>query len=323
MNNHLISVIVPVYNVEKYLSACIDSILNQTYKNIEIILVNDGSTDNSSSICDYYASKFNHIRVIHQENGGLSAARNSGIDVATGDYIAFVDSDDLLHTDFFETLHSLVLKNKADIASVEFKCFHDNSNPDLSEACSGETITLSSDEAIEKILYQNILDNSAWNKLYARHLFSKLRFPKGKLYEDMALFYKIFEQTKRVVHKRVPLYYYRLREESITGNFSLRRSDVLDITDEIVVYMKQNKPLLVPAALDRKFAANMNILWLMLRSDIYSNELESRCWKNIQKLRFRTILNPKSRLKNRVGALTAIFGLSFLKFIFKQKQHSR
>ena len=323
MSNPLISVIVPVYNVEKYLPACIDSILNQTYRELEIILVDDGATDNSGSICDYYATKYNHIRTIHRNNGGLSAARNTGIDVASGEYIAFVDSDDLISPVFFETLLLLATENQADIASVEFKCFCDSTIPNLSEVSEGDTITLSADEAIEKILYQNILDNSVCNKLYARHLFSELRFPEGKLYEDMALFYKVFEQARRVVHKRVPIYCYRLRKESITGSFSLRRADVLDITDEIVAYMEKNKPSMLPAALDRKFAANMNILWLMTASKIRTPELENRCWKNIQGLRCQIIRNPKSRLKNRVGALTAMFGLPFLKFIFKQKRHSR
>lgn len=319
----LISIVVPVYNVEKYLSACVDSILNQTYKNLEIILVDDGSTDGSEKICDDYARRHKRIKVIHKENGGLSDARNVGIDAATGDYLAFVDSDDLINVRFIEILYALVKENKAGIASVEFKNFYDEESPDLSGSLIGDTMILQSEEAIDKILYQNILDNSVCNKLYNIHLFDGLRFPVGKLYEDMALFYRVFERAERIVHRRVAIYYYRLRKESLTGNFSLRRSDVLDITDEIEIYMKTHNQALLPAARDRRFAANMNILWLLTNSDVYASELEQRCWGNIKKLRRMILCNPKSRLKNRLGALLAILGLPTLKIIFKLKKHSR
>lgn len=319
----LVSIIIPVYNVEKYLLACVNSAINQTYKCLEIILVDDGSTDSSGRICDECAKMDSRIKVIHKVNGGLSDARNVGIDAATGDYLAFVDSDDLIHTQFIETLYSLVCDFKADIASVEFKNFYDEESLDLEGILFGETMILQSEEAIDKILYQNILDNSVCNKLYDRHLFDGLRFPIGKLYEDLAIFYKVYERAKRVVHRRVAYYYYRLRRDSITGNFSRRRSDVLDITDEIVAYMKTHNPVLLPAALDRKFAANMNILWLMTNSEIYASELEQRCWGNIKELRRMILCNPKSRLKNRLGALVAMLGLKVLKFIFKLKKHSR
>lgn len=319
----LVSIIIPVYNVEKYLLACVNSVLKQTYTSLEIILVDDGSTDSSGRICDDCAMMDSRIKVIHKVNGGLSDARNVGIDVATGDYLAFVDSDDLIHSRFVETLYSLVCDIKADIASVEFKSFYDDDSLDLSETLNGKTMTFQSDEAIDKILYQDILDNSVCNKLYNRHLFDGLRFPIGKLYEDLALFYKVYERAERIVHRREGLYYYRLRRDSITGNFSLKRSDVLDITDEIATYMKAHNPALLPAALDRKFAANMNILWLMTNSDIFAFELEQRCWGNIKMLRRMVLNNPKSRLKNRFGALVAMFGLSVLKFIFKLKKHSR
>lgn len=319
----LVSIIIPVYNVEKYLLACVNSVINQTYKCLEIILVDDGSTDSSGRICDECAKADSRIKVIHKVNGGLSDARNVGIDAATGDYLAFVDSDDLIHTRFIETLYSLVCDFKADIASVEFKNFYDEESLDLEGILFGETMILQSEEAIDKILYQNILDNSVCNKLYNRHLFGGLRFPIGKLYEDLAIFYKVYERAKRVVHRRVAYYYYRLRRDSLTGNFSLCRSDVLDITDEIEAYMKRHNPALLPAALDRKFAANMNILWLMTNSGIYASELEQRCWGNIKDLRRMILCNPKSRLKNRLGALVAMLGLKVLKFIFKLKKHSR
>ncbi len=323
MNRPLISVIVPVYNVERYLSACIDSIINQSYDALEIIVVDDGSTDNSGEICRRYADSDKRVFLKKQKNGGLSAARNAGLELASGEFIAFVDSDDILHNRCIDTLYALISEHNADIASVEFLPFFDRKIPQISNLANADTHVLNSDDAIEKILYQNILNNSAWGKLFRKELFRTIRFPEGKIYEDLASCYKLIEQSKKVVHKRIPLYFYRLRSESITGNFSLRRTDVLDITDEIVEYMYTSHPTLLPAARDRKFAANMNILWLMTRSNIYSLEVEKRCWRNIKMLRTEILLNPKSRLKNRVGALTSLLGLSFLKFMFNLKKPSR
>lgn len=323
INTPLISVIVPVYNVAEYLPKCVDSILAQSYSHLEIILVDDGSTDESGRICDEYSKNDSRVKTIHKANGGLSDARNVGIEASSGDYIMFVDSDDLIHYRFVETLLGLSLDHKAGIASVEFKSFYEESDLDLSEAFDGKVMVFSSEESIERVLYQNVLDNSVCNKIYARDVIGNLRFPIGKLYEDMAICYRLMERTSKVAHKQVPLYYYRLRKDSITGNFSFRRADVLDITDEIVDYAKQHRPSLIAAACDRKFAANMNILWLMTSSKTVSAELELRCWENIRMLRLRTLINPKSRLKNRVGALLAMFGKKIMKLIFRLKRHSR
>lgn len=317
------SVIVPVYNVAEYLPKCIDSILAQTNSHFEIILVDDGSVDESGKICDEYAKKDCRIKVIHKVNGGLSDARNAGIEVARGEYITFVDSDDVVNIAFLDVFYSLIKGNNADIASVEFKSFYDDSELDLSHCRDGKIIRMSAERAIEKSLYQNQFDSSVCNKAYRRDVIGDLRFPVGKLYEDLAFNYKLFERAKSIVHKQVPLYCYRLRKESITGNFSLRRVDVLDITDEIVAHMAKHYHRLLPAALDRKFAANMNILWLMTRSDVFDEGVEIRCWKNIKALRFTTLCNPKSRLKNRAGALIAMFGKQFVKFVFSHIKHSR
>ena len=221
---------------------------------------------------------------------------------------------------YTELTGDFVFKTKV---QLEFKNFYDEETLDLEEILVGKTMILQSEEAIDKILYQNILDNSACNKLYDRRLFDGLRFPIGKLYEDLAIFYKVYERAKKVVHRREAYYFYRLRRDSITGNFSLRRTDVLDITDEIVDYMKTCNLALLPAALDRKFAANMNILWLMTRSGQCDVAVEQRCWGNIKELRRMILCNPKSRLKNRLGALVAMLGLRGLKFIYKLKKHSR
>ena len=319
----LVSVIVPVYNVEAYLSKCVDSILAQTYACLEVILVDDGSTDASPQICDRYATTDSRVKVIHKPNGGLSDARNAGIDAATGEYLAFVDSDDMIHARFVETLLDLARCNRAGIASVEFARFYDERSLDLRSAVEGKTMIFTSEQAIERVLYQNVLDNSACNKLYSRKVIGDLRFPVGKLYEDLALCYRLMERSPKVVHKRVGLYFYRLHEQSITGSFSLRRTDVLDITDEIVAYMAKRHHRLLSASLDRKLAANMNILWLVTRSRQSNVAVEQRCWGNIKALRFAVLSNPDSRLKNRIGALVAFLGKRTLKYFFRLKRHKR
>jgi hypothetical protein len=206
---------------------------------------------------------------------------------------------------------------------VEFARFYDERSLDLRSAVEGKTMIFTSEQAIERVLYQNVLDNSACNKLYSRKVIGDLRFPVGKLYEDMALCYRLMERSPKVAHKRAGLYFYRLHEQSITGSFSLRRTDVLDITDEIVAYMAKRHHRLLSASLDRKFAANMNILWLVTRSRQSNVAVEQRCWGNIKALRFAVLSNPDSRLKNRIGALVAFLGKRTLKYFFRLKRHKR
>ena len=182
MNYYLISVIVPIYKVEKYLHKCIDSILAQTYTNLEIILVDDGSPDNCGKICDEYAAKDSRIKVIHQPNGGLSAARNAGLDIATGDYIGFVDSDDYIAPDMYEKLYNALVKNDADMAICDYQRFG-NELPYDEMSLTTEVIT--GLQAMEK---QNTVINCsfvvAWSKLYKSFIFSNVRFPVGKINED-------------------------------------------------------------------------------------------------------------------------------------------
>ena len=188
MENKLISVIVPVYNVEKYLSRCLDSIISQTYRKLEIVLVDDGSTDNSSMICDEYAKKDCRITVIHTENHGLSEARNKGIENSHGEYVSFVDSDDYLHKRFLETLLNLVIETGSDLSVCDFVRVDENGNGTLFYDSPIKNEVLTSDEMLEKIInsnqgYKYIV---AWNKLYSKKALSGVKFPAGKIHEDEA-----------------------------------------------------------------------------------------------------------------------------------------
>lgn len=214
--NELISIIVPVYNVQKYLPRCIDSIINQTYKNLEIIVVDDGSTDDSGKICDEYAKKDNRIRVIHKENGGLSEARNIGINQANGDLIGFIDSDDYISKDMFEILRKSLIKYQTDISICNIQNVNEDgvrlsTQMDYHEE---KTQVLEKKEALQ-LLLEDKIKSYAWNKLYKIELFDDIRYPKGKKMEDLATTYQLFDRATRVVFNQEICYYYVYRKNSI------------------------------------------------------------------------------------------------------------
>lgn len=311
----LITIIVPLYNVETYLPWCLDSIMAQSYDNFELILVDDGSTDSSGKICDEYALKDERIKVIHQNNSGPSIARNTALDIMNGEYVTFIDSDDVVHPQYLKTLFENMINCRADISAVTFTRVSEYGvlgNVEFTGKLSLYTPTV----AIKRILYQKDLENSAWGKLYKSHLFDNVRFPESIYYEDLAIFYKIYEKASKIVFERVGLYGYRKRQSSIMGKFSLKRTDVLDVADEFVKHIEQNKRELLPAAKDRKFSANMNILWLMTITGIKNDETVSRCWENIKQLRYSSLFNPKVRLKNKIGAISSLMGLKVLCLLF-------
>lgn len=209
----LISIIVPVYNVEGYLKKCLNSICDQTYKNLEIIIVDDGSTDCSGKICDDYTRKDKRIRVIHQVNGGLSAARNKGLDVATGEYIGFVDGDDWIDNDMYEFLYYLLSQHKADISI----CSHyvEKGNATKVKYASNAVQEMSSKEAIQLLAEDKVIRNYAWDKLFKRSLFAQLRFPLNRYFEDIAVMYLVFYEASKVILKGCPKYHYLYRDNSI------------------------------------------------------------------------------------------------------------
>ena len=208
----LISVIVPVYNVESYLEKCIESIQNQSYKSLEIILVNDGSTDSSGDICDKYAACDKRIRVIHQKNGGISSARNTGLEVANGDYIAFVDSDDYIELKMYEDLLNILKEYNLDI--IECGSFKDK-NGMITGGCNDVQIEIyEKDDALRLAMHDGF--TSVWNKLYKRDIVINIRFPEGRKFEDSAISYLYVANANRVGHINRSYYYYRLNLNSIT-----------------------------------------------------------------------------------------------------------
>lgn len=213
MQTDLITIVVPVYNVESYLKECIDSICAQSYQNLEIILVDDGSTDSSGSICDAYARKDARITVIHQQNKGLSEARNSGMRKAGGTYLMFVDSDDVVAVHLVEHLAELCHKIPAQIAVCNFLYYNGNHKKTENSA---ETNIMEQEEALRELCRDRKIKNFAWGKLYERSLFEGIAFPAGQLFEDINTTYKVFLKSDRVVYSSMIGYYYRVRPGAIT-----------------------------------------------------------------------------------------------------------
>ena len=214
----MISVIVPVYNVERYIRQCVESILEQTYADLEIILVDDGSTDGSGSICDEYKLKDDRVVVIHKCNGGLSDARNAGLDIARGEYIGFVDSDDYIEPDMYEVLYKNCERYAADLATARFVKF--NTQGEDRKNFTENIEVFSREEMLRLFIVGDRryeITMSVWDRLYKRELISDLRFPVGKCYEDIVFSTKVIEKSKINVYIDRALYHYRLREDSISG----------------------------------------------------------------------------------------------------------
>ena len=220
-----ISIIVPVYDVEKYLENCIESILNQTFKDFELILVDDGSTDNSGKICDIYEKKDSRIKVIHKNNGGLSSARNAGLDIACGKYVGFIDSDDSIHPRMYEILYDLIKKYESDISCCNYKKIYDIFKDEYENVNSLEVIEMSNIEAIKNLYDKEIGVKLviAFNKLYRNNLFDNIRYKVGRVHEDEFMAHRILYNCKKITYVDNELYYYLQREGSIMSQISYKR----------------------------------------------------------------------------------------------------
>lgn len=271
----LISVIVPVYNVEKYLTDCVASILNQTYRDFELILVDDGSTDSSGTLCDSLAQADSRVRVIHQENGGLSQARNAGIEAAQGEYLTFIDSDDWVDDTYLEYLHSLT---EGGIYKLSI-CSQTNHFPNGRQECLGweESEILTAEQCMQAIFYRSGVDVTACAKLYHRSLFRSVRFPVGKLFEDAGTTYRLILQCDKIACGHRSQYHYVLRKGSIVqGRFNPHKLDLIEMTDKMAADTVEQYPGLAQAALARQVYARFSTLNQML--DITGCEAERQAY---------------------------------------------
>lgn len=292
----LISIIVPVYNVEKYLEECIDSILNQTYKNLEIILVDDGSTDKSGIICEDYAKIDSRIKVIHKKNGGLSDARNVGIDKALGEFIIFVDSDDYIDKDMCQILINYVCEYNVDIVSCNFKKVFDNNIEEDNITYFKEKIKILTKEEVLKEYFVTLAPEifATWNKLYNRNIFfseKKIRFPLNRLHEDIATTYKLYNESKKIILLNKILYCYRQRSNSIMKNISYKNIKDLIITmKEYVNFARLN---------DFKYPVQIGLIKSYCIYSLWSKDIkDERFFKDIKEMRSLVLKNCKDIIKN-------------------------
>lgn len=235
----LISIIIPVYNVEKYLPACLDSVLAQTYRNLEVILVDDGSPDGSGAVCDAYAAKDSRIRVIHQENGGASAARNAGLDLASGSFIGFIDPDDYIEPDMYEILYEQLQSSGADVAQCGY-VWEEEGKEDVFFHNSGEVKLYNGPYCIQELLTVEKPWWAVWNKLYRSKLFQELRFNEDlRVGEDIFFTFQIFLQMKQLISIKRPLYHYICRPFSL-AKFNLHYIDHLKIGRRMIDCLSQS-----------------------------------------------------------------------------------
>lgn len=244
MNDLLISVIVPLYKVEKYLDRCLESLCTQTYPYLQIILIDDGSPDNCSLICDNWMALDKRVTVIHKSNGGLSDARNFGMKILSGKYVSFIDSDDMISSDFFETLISVMGQEQSDIVECSVVQFDENNSFDKYQ--DNNTVkSYQTEQALSGLIAENPFHQHVWNKLYKTEIINNTYFPVGKLNEDEFWTYQIFGQAKRVSKINKTMYYYFQRSTSIMGEgFNLRRLDALEGKAKRQEYINQCLPSL-------------------------------------------------------------------------------
>lgn len=266
MNDPLISVIVPVYKAEPYLDKCINSIRNQTYKNLEIILVDDGSPDRCGEMCDAYAKTDSRIRVFHKENGGQSSARNLGLDNMTGEYVGFVDSDDWIEPDMYRRLYDQMVETESQISICGIQMDYLDGRVAYMNVCypeDKEVRIYTMKEALREALDNTRITYSPCDKLYHKDIFLSLRMTEGKIYEDMEMIPKCVERAERVVYDPNPLYHYNLTNEStIRGEFKLGRFAEMDVALEKAKDYQIRYPELYDKAMARYIAICLSIVYM-------------------------------------------------------------
>ena len=299
----MVSIIVPVYNVEKYLEQCINSIINQTYKNIEIILIDDGSTDNSGIICDEYAKKDNRIKVIHKDNEGISATRNRGIDESSGKYISFVDSDDYIEKNMIEILYKDIEKENADIAVCNYIIVKDKNNIKKDKNNSYNVIILSQNDAL-RMCFCNEFEFYLWNKIFKKTLFNEIKFPKGKNSEERYTLPKLIDNSKKIIYDNRKLYYYRIRKNSIIHSNEKINYDAIEADSYLLEYMKVNHKNLENISMESFINTNFaiyNKMYIMKCKDKNKYKLIT---KNIKENYTKEI---KKSLKNKLKIKITLF----------------
>lgn len=311
----LVTIVIPVYNLAQYVQNCIDSVLRQTYKNIEILIIDDGSSDNTLTICNEYAKRDNRIRVICRKHEGLSAVRNIGSREAKGEYVAHIDGDDILEPSYIEYLYRLIIQYNADISMCNYIPVLEGKKIPRQKAVNSrqEIKVMTKEQALETLLYQKYFITATWAKLFKKELLLKVEFPYKKLAEDMGSTYKLFHYSEKVVYSSKIQYYYLQRTGSIVHALSFQKGkDYIEQSQKMVKFIEVKYPHLTDAAYSRCFSSNIQVLSTIAFSKI-CDPLYVEVKNNIKKYRKSVLFNSKARLVNRGCAFISYFGIGALK----------
>ena len=313
-----VTIIIPVYNIEKYLPRCIKSVEDQTYKNIEIILIDDGSTDNSGELCDEYVKKDSRIRVLHRENKGVSSARNTGMEMATGDAILFLDSDDYMAVDCISKMVSLMKKYNADISILQMKYIPEYMNEELQ--CNKEIVkVMDSKEAIEESLYQKKYTCCAPSKLYSKKVIQNVQFPVGRIAEDLATCHLFFDNANKIVYSNYYGYYYRQHRTSAMHVFNQRRLDALEVANGVEVFCKEKYPSIIRAAYCRTFNVATHLLLDLPKDGEIRDMYYEKIWSEIKRTRKKVFFDLKARNREKAAVILSFGGEKLMKRIWNSK----
>jgi len=315
MRGPLVSIIIPVYNVSEYLCKCLESVVSQTYDNLEIILVDDGSTDDSGEICDQYGRNDPRIHVLHQKNSGQAHARNRAFQESHGEYILYVDSDDFIARNHVEVLMSAAMQYDADIVQCFMKKFK-GKNPSSEEKNSivAEEVFTSSG-ALEEFCYQRKFYACPWCKVIRREIMEQISFPENTGYEDLAIMFYVLGKAEKIVLVPEIMYYYRQHSASTmhTG-FSDRKVDRIRIADCLKSYIQENYPELNQAVQSRFLLANLQLV-MDLPWDREYRDLWRKVWENIVSTRKAVLHDKKAKKSLRIMAAASFFGRNTTKFL--------
>ncbi len=311
----LISVIVPVYNVENYLKKCLNSLLNQNYSNYEIIVVDDGSTDYSGKICDDFANKYSIITVVHKKNGGLSSARNKGLEIAKGSLISFVDSDDYVSNNFLSELYKNMMLYKSNISICSmYYCFK---NKNIKRISSNSLSLMDFEQAFIEMNRGNYFDMAVWNKLFKKNLFDNIKFPVGKKSEDYYVMYLLFEKAQIISYVPKHLYYYVQRENSISKSKNINYDHLYAAKQQLDYIKERGYTKLINESYLAVCSSYLTIYDFFLKAHVkpYRNFIMET--KQYLKQNFRLIINSNICYSKKIQFILFIISKSLYNSVFK------
>ena len=311
-----VSIIIPVYNSAKYLKTCLDSVLSQTYQNLEIILIDDGSTDNSNKLVDDFAKSNPHIKSLHQKNAGLSAARNAGIKNATGNYIMFVDSDDYIEPDMIKDMLAALEKTDSDIAVCSFKETYPNGKISHFNSRNHPQKVYDQESALHAMLKEEGFMVSATMKLFPKNYFKDITFPIGKVHEDVATTYKLIMKAEKIVFLPGEYYVYQHLGDSIISNFDNRKFDLIALTDQMCDDIDKKFPNLKNVTNERRIRARLSLL----RQIPLNHPCKSELIKYLKAHKTYITKNPEATTSDKIAFYLALTNPRLLQLAYKIKK---